>query len=84
MSRDMIQPQASSEDWEPTTALIERLLAARNRAGLSQAEVARRMNSHPPTVCRLETGHHLPTFALLARYAEATGCELRVDLIPRD
>ena len=54
------------------------LIAARVKAGLSQAEVARRMGVPQPAVVRLEAGTHSPTLTTLARYASAVGVDLEV------
>jgi len=58
--------------------LVGALIAARLEAGLSQAEVARRMGVPQPAVVRLEGGTHSPTLSTLARYAKAIGVSLKV------
>ena len=60
--------------------LLDLLLKARSEAGLTQAQVAERMGTHPPAVARLEralaTGKHSPSLATLRKYAQACGKEL--------
>ncbi len=58
--------------------LLGSLIAARSKAGLSQAEVARRMGVPQPAIVRLEAGTHSPTLTTLARYASAIGVDLDV------
>jgi ribosome-binding protein aMBF1 (putative translation factor) len=58
--------------------LLRSLIAARTKAGLSQAEVARRMGIPQPAIARLEAGTHSPTLTTLARYASAIGVDLDV------
>jgi len=64
--------------------LVDALLKARHDAGLTQAELAKRMGTQAPAVARLErslaTGKHSPSLATLRRYIEACGrkLELRV------
>ena len=64
--------------------LLDQLLKARHEAGLTQAQVAERMGTLPPSVARLEralaTGKHSPSLATLRKYALACGrkLELRV------
>ncbi len=58
--------------------LLESLIEARSRAGLSQAEVARRMGVPQPAIVRLEAGTHSPTLTTLSRYASAIGVDLDV------
>jgi DNA-binding XRE family transcriptional regulator len=63
---------------ELARGLIESLIEARSRAGLSQVEVARRMGVPQPAIVRLEAGTHSPTLSTLARYASAIGVALDV------
>ena len=60
------------------TKLLRSLIAARIKAGFSQAEVARRMGVPQPAIVRLEAGTHSPTLTTLARYASAIGVDLDV------
>jgi DNA-binding XRE family transcriptional regulator/predicted RNase H-like HicB family nuclease len=53
---------------------------ARKRAGLTQAELARRAGLSQPAVARLEHPDHNPTLDLLERVAAALGTRLEVDL----
>lgn len=76
---------------EAYAALAERyliartLVAARTRAGLTQAEVARRMSTSASAVSRLETGgaEHSPSLATLRAYAAAVGVDLQLTLVER-
>lgn len=61
--------------------LIEALVRARAKAGLTQAELAKRLGTTQSAVARLEGGGVSPTLATLRRYAEATGSRLEVDLV---
>ena len=53
---------------------------ARKRAGLTQAELARRAGLSQPAVARLENPDHNPTLDLLERVAKALGARLEVGL----
>lgn len=66
---------------KPEFAVARQLITARNRAGLSQAEVARKMGTTQSTVARLESGERLPAMSSLQRYADALGCRLEVRLV---
>lgn len=55
---------------------------ARRRAGLSQAELARRMNTTQSTVARLESGRGQPSTRTLLRFAKATGHRLKISFEP--
>ena len=68
-------------------ALFDEVLKARKRAGLTQAEIAARMGTKASAIARIEAGggskRHSPSVATLRRYAEAVGCKLKIELVPR-
>lgn len=64
-------------------AIAHELIAARTRAGLSQAELAERMGTSQSTIARLESGSTLPSMRTLTRYAKATGSRAVVKLEAR-
>jgi DNA-binding XRE family transcriptional regulator len=78
--------KAAYDELETEFTLLRELLQARQRAGLTQAEVAERMGTKPPAVTRLETAlsdnRHSPSIATLKKYARAVGCKLEVHLVP--
>lgn len=76
------QLQAAYNALRPAFDVARQLVAARNRAGLSQSEVARRMGTAQSTVARLESGKSLPAMNSLQRYATAIGHTLQVRLVP--
>jgi transcriptional regulator with XRE-family HTH domain len=82
------QVQAEYDALAPEFALIDELLKARQRAGLSQQEVAQRMGTLTPIVVRLESGKiknkRSPSLFTLHQYAQAVGCELEIKLVPRE
>jgi len=53
-------------------ALARELIAARVRAGFTQAELARRMGTTQSAIARLESGARLPSVKTLLRFAKAT------------
>lgn len=61
-------------------ALARELVRARNRAGMTQREVAERMGTVQPAIARLERGHK-PSLKTLERYARATGSKLKIALL---
>jgi DNA-binding XRE family transcriptional regulator len=71
------------DSLKPEFRVARQLIAARNRAGLTQAQVARRMATTQSTIARLESGHGLPTLSSLERYAQAVGCTIQLRLLPR-
>jgi ribosome-binding protein aMBF1 (putative translation factor) len=65
---------ALDEEFRLARALIE----ARARAGLSQAQLARRMKTSQSYVARIEGGKVRPSTGALERFARATGTRLRI------
>jgi DNA-binding XRE family transcriptional regulator len=68
------------QEQTPEYQLARELIAARTRAGLSQAALAERLHTSQSTIARLESGKTLPSIRTLTRYAEATGCKAVVKL----
>lgn len=56
-----------------------RVRAERKRLGLTQSELAERMETTQPTIARLEAGGVTPSLDTLHRAANALGLELVVD-----
>ena len=90
MVKGMLQRPAVKAAYDTQAeefALLDELLRARRRAGLTQAEVAARMGTKTPAVARMEGGggtpQHSPSVATLRKYAEAVGCRLEIRLRPR-
>jgi ribosome-binding protein aMBF1 (putative translation factor) len=67
---------------EEEFALMAAVAQARARSGLSQAELARRMNTTQSTIARLESGRALPSTRTLTRFAKATGHRLKISFEP--
>lgn len=69
---------------ESEYALAREMLSARTRAGLTQEAVAEHMGTTKSAVSRLEgVGKHVPSVASLKKYADAVGCTLKIEFIPR-
>lgn len=66
-------------------AILDEILAARKDAGLTQAEIAKRMGTKAPAIARLEsslaTGKHSPSLSTIRKYAAALGKKLELHLI---
>ncbi len=68
------------EDSAEEFILAREIIKARVAAGLSQQELARKMETTQSAVARLESGHHLPSMATLKKLATATGTKLSIHL----
>jgi ribosome-binding protein aMBF1 (putative translation factor) len=67
---------------EDEYAVARAVIAARNRAGLTQTELARKMGTTQPAVARLEGGRIQPSVRTLQRLAHATGSRLMIRFEP--
>ncbi len=76
--------QIAYDALETEYQVANELIAARARAGLTQDVVAQRMGTTKSAVSRLEgAGKHTPSVGTLQRYANAVGCELKIELVPK-
>ncbi|WP_438750861.1 helix-turn-helix domain-containing protein [Pararhizobium sp. O133] len=78
---DNLEFQQEYEKADAEFRLIETLIAARTKAKLSQAEIAKRIGTTQSAIARLEGGGISPSVSTLRRYAEATGARLEINLI---
>jgi transcriptional regulator with XRE-family HTH domain len=69
---------AMERDFSIAQAMID----ARNRAGLTQTEVAKRINTSQSVVARLESGSSMPSTRTLQRFAKAIGFRLSIRFEP--
>ena len=58
------------------SAVQQEIIAARLRAGLTQAQLARRMSTTQSAIARLEGGRFSPSIETLEKLAAATGSRL--------
>ncbi|WP_031364130.1 helix-turn-helix transcriptional regulator [Caballeronia sordidicola] len=74
------ETQAEYEAQAPEFAIAHELIAARVRAGLTQEQLAEKMQTTQSTIARMESGRTFPSMRTLSRYAEATGSRAVVRL----
>lgn len=67
---------------EEEFSLASALIAARARAGLTQEQLAKRMETSQSAIARLESGRTIPSGTTLKRLAKATGTRLRITFEP--
>lgn len=70
--------EALEEEFSLAAALID----ARSRAGLTQKELAEKMDTSQSAVARMESGRSIPSGNTLKRFARATGTRLRITFEP--
>lgn len=66
------------EGLAPEFELAHAVIGARTQAGLTQEELAERMETSQSAIARLESGRGRPTTRVLERLASATGTRLRI------
>lgn len=71
---------ATATRW-PVWALIRE---ARRRAGITQAELARRVGTSQPAIARYERARAMPDLPTLHRIVDACGLALRLELAEPD
>ena len=76
-SRDPEYRQAY-DALEPEFELARSLIQARTAAGLTQAQLAKRMKTSQSVIARLESGRAHPSTKTLEKIARSTGTRLRI------
>jgi ribosome-binding protein aMBF1 (putative translation factor) len=95
MKRTMIPVEESFAAWrkdpeyvkaydalEDEFSLAAAMIEARARAGLTQEQLAQRMQTTQAVIARLESGRVKPSTRTLERLAAATGTRLRISFEP--
>jgi transcriptional regulator with XRE-family HTH domain len=85
VAKMLADPEVAAEydALEAEFALFDELTRARRQAGLTQADVAKRMGTKPPAISRIEApdAKHSPSLRTLQKYAQAVGCRLEIKLV---
>ncbi len=69
-------------DLEEEFSLLGEIMRVRAKAGLTQAQIAERMQTTQAAVARLEGGSTMPSTRTLQRFAKATGHRLKITFEP--
>ena len=70
------------EELAPEFAIARAVIDARVTAGLTQEQLAQRMDTTQSVIARLESGRTRPSTQTLERLAAATGTRLRITFEP--
>ncbi len=70
------------KELAPEFELARAVIAARVKAGLTQEQLAQRMDTTQSVIARLEGGRTRPSTHTLERLATATGTHLRISFEP--
>lgn len=74
--------KAAYEDLAEEYALASAMIEARSAAGLTQQQLAERMQTTQTAIARLESGKVKPSTRTLEKFAAATGTRLRISFEP--
>ena len=74
--------RAAYDDLGPEFELARVLIEARTSAGVTQSELAERMQTTQSVVARLESGRARPSTRTLGKIARCTGTRLRISFEP--
>ena len=83
MKREALRDSKFREAYDalaPKYALIRAMLDARNKKGMTQAEIARRAGTTQSAIARFETGRTNPTLDFATRLSSALGAKLEIRL----
>ena len=72
------------DDLAPEFALARAVIEARASAGLTQEQLAQRMDTTQSVIARLESGRTRPSTQTLERLAAATGTRLKISFEPAE
>ena len=70
------------DEFAPEFRLARALIEARTNAGLTQAQMAERMQTTQSVVARLESGRAHPSTRTLEKFAQAAGMRLKISFEP--
>ena len=74
--------RAAYHELAPEYQLARALIEARASAGLTQAQLAARMQTTQSVVARLESGRAHPSTRTLENFAQAAGVRLKISFEP--
>ena len=75
------QVSQAYKDLGPEFELIELIIERRLAQGLTQAELAKKLNTRQSAISRLESGEYNPSLIFLSRLAKALDAKLRISLL---
>ena len=58
------------------------LIKARLASNMTQADVAKKMSTSQAQIARMESGHHIPNFLSLQKYAKAVNQKINLLITP--
>lgn len=84
--KKLMTDPAFSEEYEalePEYKLASALIRLRLERGLTQEQLAEKLNTKQESIARLESGGSLPSLSMVKKVAEALDAELEIQLRPK-
>lgn len=81
--REQLKDPEFKREWDkpdPEIEILRALLLLRQKTGLSQRALAKKMHASQAEIARLERGHNA-TIKTLQRVAKATGTTLKIEFV---
>lgn len=81
--KELLKDEEVKQEYDkltPRYELISQLIEARNKRGLTQKELAKRMGTKQSAISRLESGNANPSILFLEKLAEALNTKLQIQL----
>lgn len=75
--------KAEYDRLQPEFAVIEAILRARLKRGVTQKKLAQKLKTKQSAISRLESGTANPSLNFLKRLAEALDSRLEIKLVPK-
>ena len=87
--KDFLQEQLKDpeikKEWDalqPEMAIIQAIIDARRKSGLTQQELSRRTGIAQGDISKLENGNSNPSLLTMQRLAEGMGMFLKIEFLP--
>lgn len=71
------------QGFQPEFAIIRKIIQARVKDGITQAELAKKMRTKQSAISRLESGRANPSLNFLQRLAKALNSRLEIRFLPK-
>lgn len=87
--KDFLNEQLKDQNFKkeydalrPEMAIIQAIIDARNKTGMTQKELAEKTGITQADISRLENGNANPSLKTLQRLAEGMGMTLKLEFVP--
>lgn len=83
VKKELLQDPEVKAEYDklgPRYELISKLIGARIKNGLTQAELAKKVGTKQSAIARLESGNANPSFLFLEKITAAMGRELKIEI----